>query len=60
MLNQCGETMAERFYRDAAEAGFAEEDLEEVIAEVADGEDLASYIEVALSKAEDDETDEEV
>jgi hypothetical protein len=52
---QKAESLAEQCLRDAAEAGFSEEDVEEAVAELSEGGDLASYIEQALDKASDDE-----
>lgn len=54
------ESMAEQCLRDAAEAGFTDEQIEEAVAELSEGNDLAGYIEEALEKASDlDEVDEE-
>lgn len=49
------ESLAEKCLRDAAEAGYSEEDIEQAAEELTDGEDLATYIEMALDKADDEE-----
>jgi len=53
------ESLAEQCLRDAAEAGYADEDIEQAAAELSDGEDLATYIEMALEKAAEDEDEDE-
>lgn len=55
LIPERAESLAEQCYREAADAGFDESEIEEAVAELADGEDLASYIEAALEKAEEDE-----
>lgn len=49
------ELLAERFYREAADAGFEEADVEQTVQELADGEDLASYLEAKLENVDDEE-----
>lgn len=53
------ESLAEQCLRDAAEAGYSDEDIEQAAEELTDGEDLATYIEMALEKAADDEPEDE-
>jgi hypothetical protein len=52
---QKAESLAEQCLRDAAEAGFSEDDVAEAASELSDGDDLAAYIEQALEKASDEE-----
>lgn len=51
------ENLAEQCRKDAEEAGFSEEELDEAIEELAEGDDLSTYIEEALDKAEDEGDD---
>jgi ATPase subunit of ABC transporter with duplicated ATPase domains len=53
------EDLAVQCRKDAAEAGFSEEEIEEAIEELSDGEELAALIEEALDKAEEEEESEE-
>lgn len=49
------EGLAELFYRDAAEAGFDEDDVVEAASEITEGEDLVTFIEAKLDAATSDE-----
>ncbi len=53
------ESLAELCYKEAAEAGFSEEEIEEAAAELCDGEGLASYIENKLAQAHAEESEDE-
>lgn len=53
------ESLAEQCLRDGAEAGYSEEEIEEAAAELTDGGDLASLIETALERADNDEVSED-
>jgi SOS response regulatory protein OraA/RecX len=53
------EDLAVQCRREAVEAGISEEELDEVIEELSDGEDLAALIEQALDKVEEDEESDE-
>lgn len=57
MRAERAESLAEQCRKEAEEAGFSEEDLEEAVGELAEGGDLSSYIEEALEKAEEDDSD---
>jgi hypothetical protein len=58
--SELAEKLAGQCYRDAEEAGFDADAIDEAAAEATDGEDLIAYIELALEGAEDgDEDDEE-
>ncbi|HEX2842144.1 hypothetical protein [Hyphomicrobium sp.] len=53
------EDLAVQCHREAVEAGFSEEEMDEVLEEVSDGADLATMIERVMSKLDDEEEDEE-
>ena len=53
------ENLAADCYKDAAEAGFSEEEVDEAVEELSEGAGLAAYIEAALDKADEDEEVEE-
>lgn len=53
------EELAVEFHRDAVEAGFSEEELDEVLTEVGDGADIATMIEHVMSKLDEEEEEEE-
>lgn len=53
------ESLAEQCLRDAAEAGYSDEDIEQAAEELTDGENLATYIEMALEKADEEEVADE-
>lgn len=52
---ELAEKLAAQCYRDAEEAGFDSDAIDEAAAEATDGEDLIAYIEQALEKSEEDE-----
>ncbi|CAN0452006.1 unnamed protein product [Phaeothamnion confervicola] len=55
------EDLAVQCYREAADAGFSDEDLQAAAEELSEGSDLATLIEAALAKAGeevDDDNDE--
>lgn len=49
------ESLAEQCLRDAAEAGYSDEDIEQAAEELTDGENLATFIEMALEKVDEEE-----
>lgn len=53
------ENLASECYKEAAEAGFSEEEVDEAADELSEGAGLAAYIEAALDKAEEEEEVEE-
>lgn len=53
------EDLAVQCRRDAVEVGFSEEELDEVVEELGDGDDLAALIEQAMDKLDLEEGDEE-
>jgi ATPase subunit of ABC transporter with duplicated ATPase domains len=53
------EDLAVQCRREAAEAGFSEEELDEAVEELSDGEELATLIEQALDRVDDEEESEE-
>jgi hypothetical protein len=57
MRAERAENLAEQCRKEAEEAGFSEEALDEAVGELAEGGDLSSYIEEALEKAEEDDGD---
>lgn len=53
------ENLAAECYKEAGEAGFSEEEVDEAADELSEGAGLAAYIEAALDKAEEEEEVEE-
>jgi hypothetical protein len=49
------ENLAAQCLKGGAEAGYSEEEIEEAAAELTDGEDLLTYIEMALETADEEE-----
>lgn len=53
------ESLAEECRKAAENAGFSEDELDEAIAELGDGEDLSTYIEDALDRVVEEDSEEE-
>ena len=53
------EDLAVQCRREAVEAGFSEEELDEVVEELSEGDDLAALIEQAMDKLDVEEEDED-
>ncbi len=51
------ESLAEQCRKDAEDAGFSEEELDEAVEELAEGGDLSTYIEEALEKADEEDSE---
>lgn len=53
------ESLAEECRKAAENAGFSEDELDEAIAELADGEDLSTYLEEVLDRVVEEDTEDE-